>query len=78
MVARTYPPLFKIMPFPTKSKKSGKDYFLHIKEKPKAGGGVTRLFYFSGDPTGAEEKIPDGYHVVENERTGLPFLKKNA
>lgn len=66
------------MPFPTLSKKSGKQYFLHIKETPRADGKVGRLFYFSGKSEGAEEKIPDGFHVVENERTGLPFLKKNA
>jgi hypothetical protein len=39
---------------------------------------VTRLFYFSGSAEGAADLCPEGYTVVENERTGLPFLKKKV
>lgn len=60
------------------SKKSAVKYFLHIKPRNLPSGKTTYLFYFSKSPEGAEVKIPDGFHVVENERTGLPFLKKNA
>jgi hypothetical protein len=44
----------------------GKTYYLHSKG---------RLFFFSKDPAGGIDK-PDGYKVVESERTGLPMLKK--
>lgn len=66
------------MAFSVVSKKSSKTYYLHIRETPNAAGKVTRLFYFSGDAKDAAESLPDGYTVVENERTGLPFLKKKV
>jgi len=46
--------------------KKGKTYYLHQKDK---------LRFFSGDPAGAID-MPAGFSVVENERTGLPMLKK--
>ncbi len=65
------------MAFSVKSKKSGKDYILHLKEQKRADGGVTKLFYFAGEAkVGALDALPDGYMVIENERTGLPFLKR--
>jgi len=64
------------MAFSVVSKKSSKTYYLHIRETPRADGKVTKLFYFSGSAEGAAPTCPDGYIVVENERTGLPFLKK--
>lgn len=64
--------------FSVTTKKSGAKYFLHIKPRNLPGGKTTYLFYFSKSAEGAETKIPDGFHVVENERTGLPFLKKNV
>ncbi|MDB6133370.1 MAG: hypothetical protein JWM59_1613 [Verrucomicrobiales bacterium] len=66
------------MAFSVVSKKSSKTYYLHIRETPRADGKVTRLFYFSGDAKGAAPELPEGYTVVENERTGLPFLKKKV
>ena len=54
-----------------KTKKKDK-YWLHVKEK-----GKIRLFYFSKDPVGAVD-IPKNYGVIENEKTGLPFLKKKV
>ena len=66
------------MAFSVLSKKSSKTYFLHIRETPRADGKVTRLFYFSGDARDAAPELPEGYTVVENERTGLPFLKKKV
>jgi hypothetical protein len=45
----------------------GKKYFLH---------GKGRLFYFSGTQKDNAIDLPEGYDVVENQRTGLPMLKK--
>ena len=59
------------------SKKSGKNYHLHLREQKRKDGGITKLYYFAGDVReDAVDDLPDGYMVVENERTGLPFLKK--
>lgn len=57
-------------PFVYKAK-SGQKYYLHMKMK-----GKVRLYYFSKDPTGALFSVPTGYEVVENPKTGLPFLRK--
>lgn len=59
------------------SSKAGKAYYLHANLRER-GGKTFTLHYFSLSPEGAESAIPEGYHVVENLRTGLPFLKKNA
>jgi len=59
-------------PFVYKSK-NGQKYWLHLKERGKA-----KLYYFSKDPTGALSSVPKGYEVVENPKTGLPFLKKKT
>ncbi len=58
------------------SKKSGKTYHLHA--RPQTRGGKTVIFYFFAGAVGegALDKLPDGYEVVEMERTGLPMLKK--
>jgi hypothetical protein len=35
------------------------------------------LYFFAGQPKeGAIDALPAGYEVSENERTGLPLLKK--
>ena len=44
----------------------GKTYYLHSRGK---------LFFFSKDPAGGID-LPEGYKVVESEKTGLPMLKK--
>ncbi len=65
------------MAYSVVSEKSGKNYYLHLREQKRKDGGITKLYYFAGDVReGAVEDLPDGYMVVENERTGLPFLKK--
>ncbi|HEX2749729.1 MAG TPA: hypothetical protein VHM91_17090 [Verrucomicrobiales bacterium] len=65
------------MAFSVVSKKSGKTYHLHLKEQKRADGGITKLYFFGGEvKEGALDKLPDGYKVIENERTGLPMLKK--
>jgi hypothetical protein len=68
------------MPYTVKSKKSGKDYFLHSKEVTLKGGMKQRIFWFSGkdkiDPKVSLDDLPAGYTTIENPRTGLPMVKK--
>lgn len=65
------------MAFSVVSKRSGKTYFLHARLQKLKGGKEVTLFYFAGEvgPT-AIDQLPDGYVVSENEKTGLPLLKK--
>ncbi len=66
--------------YSVKSKKSGKEYFLHSKEVTLKGGRKQVIFWFSGKDKIrkdlALDDLPAGYKVVENARTGLPMLKK--
>lgn len=57
--------------------KKGQTYFLHAKEV-KLRSGLTQRIYFFAKSTreGAQDQLPDGFRVVENDRTGLPILKK--
>ncbi len=65
------------MSYSVASKKSGKTYFLHERRQKLKGGQEVTLFYFAGQPgEGAIDALPTGYIVSENERTGLPLLKK--
>lgn len=65
------------MAYGVKSKKSGKMYFLHTKEVTLAGGRKQKIFYFAGEQgSNSLNELPAGYEVMENERTGLPMLRK--
>lgn len=65
------------MAYSTKSKKSGKTYYLHAKDVVLKGGRKQTIYYFSGTAAAnALNALPPGYRVIENERTGLPLLKK--
>ncbi|MBS1986561.1 hypothetical protein JST99_01360 [Candidatus Dependentiae bacterium] len=65
------------MAYSVKSKKSGKTYFLHTKEVELAAGRKQRIYYFAGEAAdNAIAALPAGYEVMENERTGLPMLRK--
>jgi hypothetical protein len=67
------------MAYSVKSKKSGKLYFLHSKEVVLRGDRKQRIFYFSGTQgKEALNELPTGYEVMENERTGLPMLRKKT
>lgn len=67
------------MPYSIVSKKSKKTYYLHSKVVTLKGGQKQTIYYFAGAPgAGAINALPAGYQVVENERTGLPLLKKAA
>ncbi len=66
------------MAFSVISKKSGKTYFLHSRLQKLKGGQEVTLYYFAGAPgEGAIDALPGGYEVSENEKTGLPLLKKS-
>lgn len=65
------------MSFSVVSKKSGKTYYLHSRLQELKGGQKVTLYYFAGAPgAGAMDAMPAGYEISENERTGLPLLKK--
>jgi hypothetical protein len=66
------------MAFSVVSKKSGKTYYLHARLQKLKGGQEVTLYYFAGQPgPGAIDALPSGYAVSENEKTGLPLLKKS-
>ena len=65
------------MAYSVKSKKSGKMYYLHTKEVILAGNRKQRIYYFAGEEgKNSLDKLPAGYEVMENARTGLPMLRK--
>lgn len=70
------------MPEPYKyiSKKSGKAFFLHAKEVGQKTSTPRVFYYFAGAVNEAfvQYKLPECYHIVESNRTGLPMLKKNV
>jgi hypothetical protein len=63
--------------FSVVSKKSKKTYFLHSRLQKLKGGQEVTLYYFAGaEKEGVLDALPAGMEVIENERTGLPMLKK--
>lgn len=65
------------MAYSVASKKSGKTYYLHSKDVTLRGGRQQTIYFFAQDVRdGSLDEVPAGYVVVENERTGLPMLKK--
>ncbi len=65
------------MAFSVVSKKSSKTYHLHSRQQLLKGGKTVTLYYFGGTAgPGAIDALPDGMEVIENERTGLPMLRK--
>ncbi|MEO6846036.1 MAG: hypothetical protein ABI443_01820 [Chthoniobacterales bacterium] len=65
------------MGYTVQSKKSGKTYHLHGRLQKLKGGQEVTLYFFASNPgEGALDALPAGYEVSENERTGLPLLKK--
>ena len=65
------------MSFSAVSKKSNKTYFLHARLQELKGGRKVTLYYFAGVAgKDAIDSLPEGYEVSENDRTGLPLLKK--
>lgn len=57
----------------------GQTYYLHTREVTLKNGRVQRIYFFAREVRdGALEAIPDGYQVVETQRTGMPVLKRAA
>jgi len=57
--------------------KKGVKYYLHKKDVTLRGGRKQTIYYFARDVRDeAIDKVPDGYKVMETERTGMPVLKK--
>lgn len=58
--------------------KKGQTYFLHGKDVTLQNGRLQRIYYFAREAKAGEalDDIPAGYRIQENEKTGLPFLKK--
>jgi hypothetical protein len=58
--------------------KKGQTYYLHTKEVTLRGGRKQRIYFFARDERdeGGLDSVPEGFVVVENERTGLPLLKR--
>ena len=57
--------------------KKGVKYYLHSKEVTLRGGRKQTIYYFARDVRPeAIDAVPDGYKVMETERTGMPVLKK--
>jgi hypothetical protein len=65
------------MPYEHQNKK-GQTYYLHGKDVTLQNGRKQRIYYFGREakPGEALDSLPAGYRIEENERTGLPFLKK--
>jgi hypothetical protein len=67
------------MAYSVVSKKSGKTYYLHVREQTNKDGKKTKLYFFAREQKeGVLKALPAGYTVIENERTGLPFLKREG
>ena len=65
------------MSFSAVSKKSGKTFYLHSREVTLRGGRKQTIYFFGGEiKQGAVDKLPPGYIIAENSKTGLPILKK--
>ncbi|MAX11254.1 MAG: hypothetical protein CL710_02810 [Chloroflexi bacterium] len=56
----------------------GQTYYLHSRVTNLRGGRQQRIYFFAKTiKDGAIDAVPDGYIVSENQRTGLPLLKKD-
>ncbi len=65
------------MAYSVVSKKTGKTYYLHSKDVTLKGGRQQTIYFFAGEvKPGALDALPAGRVVIENDRTGLPMLKK--
>ena len=53
----------------------GKTYYLHTKDVVLKGGRIQPIYYFAKDERSNSCDLPAGKKIVENEKTGLPFVK---
>ena len=55
----------------------GQTYYLHSREVALRNNRLQRIYFFAKTiKDGALDAMPDGYEIVENQRTGLPVLRK--
>lgn len=55
----------------------GQTYYLHKKDVTLKNGRQQTIYFFAREVRdGALDEVPEGYQVVETERTGMPVLKK--
>ena len=55
----------------------GQTYYLHTQDvKLKSSNKQQTIYFFAKDKRSNACDIPAGKKVVENKKTGLPFLKK--
>jgi hypothetical protein len=62
----------------THTNSKGTVYHLHAQTMTLAAGRQQVLHYFAKEvkATATPCDLPEGYEVVENPRTGLPFIKR--
>ncbi len=56
--------------------KRGQTYYLHQRKAGKNRDGMV-YFFAKEKKEGVMDKIPEGYNIMEVERTGMPMLKKS-
>lgn len=56
----------------------GQTWYLHGKTVQLQNDRQQRIYYFARERKAGEalDAVPAGYRVGENERTGMPFLRK--
>ena len=55
----------------------GVKFYLHCKDVNLKGGRQQRIYFFARDiRDGSLDAVPDGFTLVETERSGYPILKK--
>ena len=65
------------MAYSRKSQKTGREYFLHSKEVELNGGYKQTIYYFAPQAgSDAIDALPWDHEVIENDRTGMPLLRR--
>jgi len=66
------------MAFTFKNSK-GVTYYLHFKDVTLRGGKKQRMYFFARDVRDDSlDELPEGFEVMETQRTGMPVLKKSS
>ncbi len=61
----------------SKTNSKGQTYYLNSKDVVLRGGRPQTIYFFAKEEKeGVLDELPAGYEVMENERTGLPMLRK--
>lgn len=58
--------------------KKGQIYYLHSRDVKLRGSGKDQTIYFfaKNQGSGVMDSIPSGFEIVENQKTGLPILRR--